>query len=238
MHKLSYPDGTEMKLSANERLEDSIIVFKIKQRGVIVTYRMADLGDVEMIYNLEREVWADSGASREQISSRINIFPDGSFLAVKDNEIIGYTAAQRINDLPKTITWDSVTDNGFIAKSHCPDGKFLYGINLSVHYSAAKLGIVHGLMTCFVLKELVWRGIQGIYIGSRMPGFSNYKNKHNNASADYYAFKKNNHGLLIDPELRIYQSHGFEVVRILPDYFPDPSSENFGVLIRKKTHQF
>lgn len=196
-------------------------------------FRKAIESDVTNLSLLENDVWGDNGANETQLLSRIKTFPDGNTIAIVDGKIVGYVGIEFVNDMfNKEFTWDAITDNGMIAKSHQPNGEYAYGLNLSVHHSANGRRISDALIL-LGLQTMVIYNRKGGFIGSRIPFFKKYKESHPDTSVDEYIKLKRN-GKPRDYELRLYGEAGFVPVTILPDYFPDPESLNYGVLVYRK----
>ncbi|MFH1979205.1 MAG: hypothetical protein ABII97_02390 [Patescibacteria group bacterium] len=197
--------------------------------------------DVAKIREVEEAVWGDNAASIGQIQSRITMHPQGNIiLAVnhkQQRKIIGYVSAQRIHDISgERFSWAEITDNGFIKKTHQPNGSFIYGVNLSVLPTdrSAHLG---ELLISFAFTEAVKRNIKGVFLGARIPAFKRYKKKHPSSTAREYLLLKHR-GVAYDPELRFYEKSGFQFLKVLPEYFPDPPSLNYGVLCYLKNPFF
>jgi hypothetical protein len=120
-------------------------------------------------------------------------------------------------------TWSQITDGGTIRNSHHREGQYIFGVNLSVHPDHPGVG--------FALQVRVWGlGVRdhkrGAYIGSRVPS---YCRAHEHHSIEEWVFGEN--GKSHDALVRYYQSGGLRIVRILPEYFQDPESLNYGVLM-------
>jgi hypothetical protein len=195
-------------------------------------FRSARLEDVGQIVNLEEAVWGDSGAKAAQIISRIELFPFGIFVATSgDEEIVACSSFISVDNMAiaPDFTWEEITDHGYITGSHKAKGKYAYGINLSVSHkmNGRNLG---NLMVFYGLMRIITGNKKGVFIGSRIPGFKNYKKHYPLAAAEDYVTLKRN-GRLRDYELRLYAAEGFKVIKVLPDYFPDPDSLDYGVLV-------
>jgi hypothetical protein len=137
-----------------------------------------------------------------------------------------------LENLPD-FTWADITSNGTLAESHDPKGDYSYGINLSVHYKANGLNISDALVM-YGLAVMVRNNKKGGFIGSRIPGFKSFLKYHSGSSIEDYVNLRRKNGKLRDYELSLYEEAGFKVVKILPNYFPDPASLNFGALVYKK----
>jgi len=200
-----------------------------------IEIRVATLEDVEGLRELEERVWENIPASKEMIASRINTFPDGNIIAVhkESNKIIGYLALMFLgyetSEFPHS--WMEITGNGKI-QNHDPNGKYMYGLNLSVDKGYSDEGNSVGMRLqihgwCVAVKY----HRRGCYLGSPIPGFASWKKKHPEMSAEDYVYGTRKNGNPLDPELAYYRSAGFKAVKVLENYEPDPASLDYGVLI-------
>ncbi|MFA6525760.1 MAG: hypothetical protein WCT33_05925 [Patescibacteria group bacterium] len=194
--------------------------------------RKADLADVDDILFVEKQAWPKEGAATKEImESRINTFPDGIFVAVLENKIIGVVVFQKVNyeEFLSIHNWYEATDNGYIKKSHRKDGDSIFGVDLSV-VPDAPYGVGAKLLRqvgAVAIKNNLKYGI----LGGRIPYYHKYSNKY---SAEEYLNAKDERGDLLDPEVRFYKKNRLRIVLLLPDYFKDPESMNYGVLLRWK----
>ena len=181
------------------------------------------------LVNLENDIWGVEGADKIKIQSRINVFPRGSIIAELNGCILGYQSFQYVNERRDDFTWKQITDDGTIVRSHTMEGEYGYGINLTIARKAqcTKLGEALSLVA---VSRVIEDNKKGSMLGSRIPGFRRYLKKHPQITADEYA-RLSWKGKPRDSELKLYGELGFELVRILPNYFPDPESLNYGALL-------
>jgi hypothetical protein len=201
---------------------------------VKVVFRPANLDDVSALVKLEQEVWKENAANRDQIISRINTFPAGNIIALVENLIVGYIAFEYVGDMMScpNFSWAEITDHGTIAASHKPEGDYVYGLNLSVHYSMNGQGLGTGL-ALQVWINMIKYNKKGAFMGSRIPYYAGYLRHHPKTPVeDYVKLKRNGH--LFDPELHLYSKDGLLPVKVLPNYFPDPPSLDYGVLLYRR----
>lgn len=196
-----------------------------------VFFRSASVADVERIVALERAIWGSEGANQSKILSRIKTFIRGNVVAVKGDNIIGYISFQYVErrQLEADFSWEDITDKGTIARSHSADGSFTYGVNLTVAQSAYGLKLGNALLM-YSLARVIEDNREGSYLGSRIPGFRRFKEKNPDITVHEYVHLRWK-GKLRDPELRMYEEEGFRVEKVLPGYFPDQESLDYGVLI-------
>lgn len=192
--------------------------------------RQAKISDVAEIAELEKRAWPEGGAAtNEQISSRINIFPEGVIVAVIDNKIVGTVMGELI-DFEEIMnsngkTWAGITGNGYIT-THKENGDVLFGVDLSVDPTVRNKGIGRRLLL-EIGKMAVRYNLRGGILGARMPEYHKYKSEY---TAEQYLSAKNENGELLDSELRFYQKSGLKLVKVMPGYFPDEESLDYGVL--------
>lgn len=198
-----------------------------------VKIREAEIEDIPKILKIEEETWKEEGAaSEEMFESRIKTFPEGTLLAEIEGEIVGVVATERVNYDPKNdaYTWYEITDNGFIKNSHKPDGNTIYGVDLSVASSFRRLGVGTKLLESIGKLAIRYNVKQGM-LGGRIPGYYKHANKMSveeyvNATVDTGKGARS-----LDPEIDFYKKAGLKIVKIIPNYFRDPESLNYGILL-------
>ena len=147
----------------------------MKEKEII--YRQPTLDDIDKLCELEKNVWGEEmGAGREKWKSRLNIFPEGIFLAEQDDCLIGASVLHRVcwnyraGEFP---TWDEVTAGGYIT-NHNGNGDVLYGVNMTVvsgHPGVARF--FTSLAIQLKLKLKIQRGLLGV----RIPTLKHYIKK-------------------------------------------------------------
>ncbi len=185
--------------------------------------------DIAEVAALEAKVWGEAAASVEQIRARAQVFRDGSLTArLPAGNIVGYVVVQRVAAI-STGSWAEQTDNGRLAATHRPDGRLLYGVNLSVLPEGARQGVSRALIEhCY--DAFVARGpCVGICLGSRVPGFARWARENGCDIRRYLSTRMG--GFSRDPELRLYEKNGFRLLWELKDYFEDPDSLDHGAMI-------
>ena len=105
--------------------------------------RPAALTDVAAISALTAKVYgAAEGYTRAQLRGQINNFPEGTFVAEYEGDVVGYCATVVVTeDLALAPhTWDEITGGGYGSR-HNPDGDILYGTEVSVDPDYRRLRI-------------------------------------------------------------------------------------------------
>jgi len=210
-----------------------------------IRIRQARVDDIEAILLVEKKAWPENlRASPEIYQSRLRTFPQGTLVAEREGKIEGVVVVEIINfrSASDVRSWNEATDYGYIRKSHDPQGNTLYGVNLSVspqtqsRVAVALLEAVGKLAIRYNSKQIV--------LGGRIPSFARYLKHHcqkNGISvisdkkrdkiAEDYIQAKNRRGNPLDPQITFYQKVGMKIIKLLPNYFEDPESLDYGVLV-------
>ena len=194
-----------------------------------VHIRQAIMKDVPEIIRVENETWPlGEAATEEMFRSRIEVFPQGVFVAEYQERLVGVVAFQRMHynlDTPIS-TWKEATDNGMIAASHSPEGETIFGIDLSATPMAPpKTGT---RLLAEVGRYAIYHNLKYGILGGRIPNYSEHSNK---MTPDEYLKARNAKGEPLDPEVRFYKRAGLKIGKVIPGYFDDPASLSYGVLL-------
>lgn len=192
--------------------------------------RNAMMKDVRGIAALVRRVYDDMPAyTHGEIRGQINNFPQGCFVALLDEKIVGYCATMQIASTLafEDHTWDEITGNGFGSR-HDPTGDWLYGYEMCVDPKVR--GVRIGRRLYEERRALAEeRDLTGIVFAGRMPNFKRHKRRVNGPE-DY--LEQVVAAKIHDPVLRFQLANGFEPDRVLRGYLPeDKKSEANAVLM-------
>jgi ribosomal protein S18 acetylase RimI-like enzyme len=203
-----------------------------------VKIRQARIEDIPQILEVEKAAWGEGrSATFEMLESRIETFPAGTLVALVNEEIVGVLATEIIdyNLKEEALSWYEVTDNGYIRKTHNPKGDTLYGADLSVHPLYQNQGVGKKLLVCIGRLAIKYNLKRGL-LGARIPNYYKYVDKIK--VEDYIQLDKKSSDIPPDPELIYYRNVtnllsklGLQIVKVLPNYFKDPESLNYGVLL-------
>ena len=210
-----------------------------------IRIRQARVDDIEAILLVEKKAWPENlRASPEMYESRLGTFPQGILVAETEGRIEGVVVFQimNFNSMPDISSWSETTDNGYIRNSHDPQGNTLYGVNLSV--SPQTQSRVAVALSEAVDKLAIKLDFKQIVLGARIPRFARYlkhycqknsisviSDEKRDSIADHYIRATTKKGHPLDPEINFYQKAGTKIIKLLPDYFKDPESLDYGVLI-------
>jgi len=189
-----------------------------------IKIRQAKIEDIPQILNVEKGAWnEDKAASQEMFESRIKTFPEGVLVAESDGKIVGVVVTEKVNYDYKNeaYTWYEITDNGFIRNSHNPDGDTIYGVDLSVSPEFQNSGIGTKLLESIGKMAIRCNVKQGM-LGGRIPEYHKYAGK---MTVEDYVNSD------LDSEVRFYKKAGLKIVKIIPNYFKDPESLDYGILL-------
>lgn len=192
--------------------------------------RNARAKDVRGIAALVRRVYEDMPAyTHGEIRGQINNFPEGCFVALLDEEVVGYCATMQIAETLafQDHDWDEITGNGFGSR-HDPTGDWLYGYEMCVDPKVR--GVRIGRRLYEERRALAeGRDLTGIVFAGRMPNYRRNKRKVDGPE-DY--LEQVVAGKIHDPVLRFQLANGFEPARVMHAYLPeDKKSEANAVLM-------
>lgn len=181
--------------------------------------RLATPDDIPAIARLVDRAYDNMpGYSPAVLRGQINNFPEGQFVAIYDDKVVGYCATMRLGGdaALSPHDWEEITGNGFGTR-HMPTGEWLYGYEMCV--DPRQRGLRIGQRLYDARKALAERlDLHGIVIAGRMPGY--YRNRRKvNGPQDY--LDKVAQGKLRDPVLSFQLKNGFEPIGILLKYLPE-----------------
>ncbi len=195
-----------------------------------MTIRNATPADAGAIVDLSTRVYRDaelSGYTEAMIIGQINHFPEGQFVVLHDERVIGYCATFIIggDSALRPHTWTEITGGGY-ASRHDPNGDYLYGMEVCVDPDYRSFRIGQRLYN--ERKKLCqeWR-LKGIVFGGRLPTLARQHRRHESVEAYIAKVEDKTHR---DPVLSFQLRNGFEVVGLLPAYLPsDRQSMGYAV---------
>lgn len=193
-----------------------------------ISVRQAKMADLAELLIIDEKIWPEFRATQEMLQSRLEVFPEGQFVAVCCGRIVGSIYSQLVDYelLPQSFTWVEVTDNGTICRTHNPNGNSIYGIGLAVLPEFQ--GTAASRLLIMAVADWAMNSDRYCFLwGARIPGY----HRHSEISVEQYMRRKNSMGRYIDPELALYQKYGANPVRPLIGYMPDAESLNYGVLV-------
>ncbi|HLC53131.1 MAG TPA: hypothetical protein VJK03_01180 [Candidatus Nanoarchaeia archaeon] len=192
--------------------------------------RNASWEDIPAIVELENKVWPEgTRAPREKFEKRLAVFPEGFFLAFNGDALMGVSTSEIIaypSLLPKS--WEAMTDNGYIEKTHNPRGNALYVVSLgAVSRSGAGSALLERQKEFVKIREL-----HCLMLGARIPGYDEYCRTVKEIPIGAYASLIREDGQPYDAELRFYTRNGLKIKEIVPNFMEDDKeSRNYGAIM-------
>ncbi len=183
--------------------------------------RNTTVADFEGIRSLYARVYPQfANYSHEMLLGQLNNFPDGQFVAICDDQVVGYCCTFRISGriAMEPHSWDEITGEGY-ASRHDPKGELLYGMELFVDPEYRGLRIGQRLYN--ERKKLCqYLRLSGIVFGGRMPGLAR-RMKEVKSAEQYLELVQQKK--LRDMVLTFQLRNGFEVIGLLKNYVPSDS---------------
>ncbi|MEU3340887.1 hypothetical protein [Streptomyces sp. NPDC006668] len=197
--------------------------------GRTIETRFLRPGDIDALLALEQTKWdRDQAADASDMAARIQAYQQlsvGSFDTSSGAALASlFMKPIDVAQLYAAADWVGCAR---VETKGERSGNSLFGISLS-SIDAESVTALFEFFWPYALKQ----GWRDIYLGSPMPGLRAWKERNPDLAADVYMREKR-HGLPRDPQLRYYYNKGFrELVACKPDYFPHPSSLDYGAVIR------
>lgn len=192
--------------------------------------RNAIAADIPQIVALSTRAYAGTGMygySEPMLTGQINHFPEGQFVVVAGEKVIGYCATLRLREQVgmKQHTWGEVTGNGY-ASTHDPKGEWLYGMEVCVDSDYRGYRIGQRLYNA--RKQLAERlELRGIMFAGRLPTLASRIKRFGSVEAYVEAVQQKKQR---DPVLSFQLRNGFEVIGIIPHYLDaDKQSLGYGI---------
>lgn len=194
--------------------------------------RNARSHEVAKLAAVEASSWPDGLAGTEaQIAARVEVYPEGQWVAELGGEILGVAASQRISGAymqSVPARFDALTDEGKFTRSHDPGGDILHLVSVSVSRGAQGLGVGRKLVDHEIEVARTIKGVARIVGVTRPRGFRRY----DGMSIEAYVVARREDGRFLDPVLDFHLGAGAQLVSILPGYRPgDADSRGYGVMI-------
>ena len=197
-----------------------------------INIRNASLEDIQDLNVLDHKVWpSGSQTTSEMWESRIKTNPRGVIIAKSRDKIIGVVVIELLMDynFSQPKSWYDITDNGLLKNSHHPNGKIIYGVALTVDQEYQNKGVGTKL-SMRILRIIFEDNISSMILGARLINYHKYSSSMTPNEYVKKAFEGDNK--LFDTELNFYKKLGFHPKTIVPNYFHDHESLNYGVLIQ------
>jgi hypothetical protein len=195
--------------------------------GIVV--RLAQESDIARYLEMSEQCWHAAGqAGTAKMHSRLRVNPKGVYAAESDGVVVGMVTTIRLSgyDVSKGMSWAETTADGWCT-THDPNGDVLFGVDLTT--ASEKPDGVAGSLLHAIARDIIRSDLRFGILGGRLPGYR--KHSHLMTAAEY-SVARTRGGRYLDAQVRMYHRDGLEVLNVVPNYFPDPKSCDYGVLLR------
>jgi GNAT superfamily N-acetyltransferase len=195
-----------------------------------IVVRNTRVEDFDAVIALTRRVYpASQPWNHDQLASHLQVFPEGQFVAVDGERVVGMAASLIVlwDDYEFDSDWRDFTAGGMFT-NHDPEyGRTLYGAEVMVDPDLQGRGV--GSRLYEARRELVvGLGLRRIRAGARLRGYHLVAGR---MTAQEYVAKVVS-GELTDPTLSFQINRGFRVLAVVSGYLRhDPESLGFAALI-------
>jgi len=169
----------------------------------------------------------DELISEEDFRAYARVFPEGFFVCLDGEEIVGQAGGIFLNfdfEHPQHTIVGITGENQ--CGNHDPEAAWYYGTDIVVHPEHRRRGIGKRL---YELRKGVVRKYnkRGIIAGGHIPDFANHK--HRMSAAEYV--ERVASGELYDATLTFQIENGFQVRGVLENYIEDAETDGWSALI-------
>ncbi len=196
-----------------------------------VVVRNTQPEDFSQIIEMTREVYhASPSWSVVQLTSHLEVFPNGQFVAVEKGtqRVLGMAASLIVlwDDYDMSTSWRDFTDHGTF-RNHDPKGRTLYGAEVMVRPTEQGRGVgkqIYAARRALVQELRLLR----MRAGARLCGYHRHADR---LTAEQYVLQVMA-GELGDPTLSFQIKQGFLPLAVAPDYLHhDPESLGYAAVI-------
>ena len=196
--------------------------------AIVVRNTVAE--DFDGITAMTRRVYpATPPWSQAQLQSHLRVFPDGQFVAVDGDRVVGMSASLIVlwDDYDLDTSWRDFTAEGTFANHDPERGKTLYAAEVMVDPAYQGRGVGGKLYAA--RRALVKRlNLRRIRAGARLRGYHRYADR---LSPREYADRVAS-GAIYDPTLSFQLKRGFKVLAVTSGYLRhDPESLGHAAVI-------
>ncbi len=151
----------------------------------------------------------------QHIRQHIQRFPEGQFVALWGEQVVGYAVTLRTHRSPNAnpLPWlDAIGGMGLAGHKH--NGSWLYGVDFYVHPDFRRKGIGSALYQARfqLIKELK---LKGFYAGGILAGYHRY---YGQMSVREYAARVKRREIN-DPTITMQMNRGFKAQGVIENYY-------------------
>ncbi|MBF0259223.1 MAG: GNAT family N-acetyltransferase [Desulfamplus sp.] len=202
-----------------------------------ITTRLWTHEDIPAIIECSRATYHDYPSeyiyTQRQYEMQCTAFPQGQFVAVCGDKIIGYATCLIVSiDEGFWYDVDELTGAGTFS-THNQDGDTLYGADIAVHPDYQRRGVA---MLLYKRRRRVLKkyNLRRMIAYGRIPGYKDHAGK---MTAEQYVEKVQN-GELRDSALNAHLKAGYHVKKVQLDITIDRSSLNYSTFLEMPNPDF
>jgi predicted amidohydrolase/GNAT superfamily N-acetyltransferase len=203
---------------------------RVKEQNKKLYTRQAQGTDAKEIRDLSAKVYKNVPPySTAHIRGQINNYPEGVFVAIFDDKVVGYCATVRVSGKKalRRHSWKQISGHGY-GSTHEANGEWLYGYEVFVDPDYRRLRIGERLYRERRNLCMHYR-LKGIIICGRLPFLSRRIKKVGSAEGYIKAAQAKE---IRDPTFNFQMRQGFEFLKIVKNYDPtDKNSMGYGALM-------
>jgi polyketide synthase PksN len=201
-----------------------ITLSHLEKRDYVV--RHAQLRDLDALLDMESRCWApELQTPRREILRRLKGYPQGQFVLEMDESVVGVIYSQRIQN--EQLLQSTTVD--LVGRLHRDDGPIvqLLALNVLPAFQGRNLG--DQLLSFMLHRCSVMNGVEKV-VGVTV--CKDYISRDGGASFIEYVRSRDEHGALLDPNLRFHEFHGATIGEVIEGFRPkDVQNETRGILI-------
>lgn len=165
--------------------------------------------------------------SADQIRQQIEQFPEGIFVAVVGEQVVGAALTLLTNHHPDEtpLKWIEAI-GGMTAANHDPQGEWMYGFEFGVDPDYQGQGVGTKLYEAR-FKFIQERNLRGYFAGGMLMGYHRYADQLSPRDYGEKVMRRE----IIDPTVTMQMNRGFRAVQVIEDYLDEPLSGDAAVLI-------
>ena len=201
-------------------------------KPVLATLRNYGVDDFDGLIEIQSESFPPPFPSelwwnREQLMSHVELYPQGAICVEIEGVLVGSITGLLVDFDPEIPlhTWEEVTDSGYI-RTHLPDGKTLYIVDVSVKPAFRKLDLGK-LLIQSIYERVIEDKLERVLGGGRMSGY----HLHSDSLSPELYVEAVVAGELRDPVISFLLRCGRTPVALVPNYLEDEESLNYGLLM-------
>lgn len=170
-----------------------------------------------------------------ELEELADIYPEGTIVALDGERVVGMGAGIMVhldfNEFPKT-EHALLYDEQDVCR-HDMQGQYYFGSELGVHPDYRGRGIARQIYNRRK-AEVTKHNKKGFIAAAVLPGYTNFIHS---LSAEAYVAKVVQ-GEFFDPTLSVQLRNGFEVIKLLKDFYVNPQTNNWSALIYWENDQY